>query len=127
MKLLQGTAMAGEYGEINSRTDYQRVLGEATGIAIRILARTPQNAIMQGIKKQLDAMKRWTDKGRTPSEIERRNIDVGLIAARELSDSTGEVANLAQKLFALNNYFEDWPTDAEAASATDEDFFENDD
>jgi|SRR5580704_7077457 hypothetical protein len=119
--------MAGEYGEINSRTDYQRVLGEATGIAIGILARTPQNAIMQGIKKQLDAMKRWTDKGRTPSEIERRNIDVGLIAARELSDSTGELANLAQKLFALNNYFEDWPTDAEAASATDEDSFEDDD
>ncbi len=118
--------MAGEYGEINSRADYHRVLREATTIVAGILTRTPPNAIMQGIKKQLDAMKRWTDNGRAASEIERRNIDVGLIAARELSDSTGEVADLAQKLFALNNYFEDWPTDAEAASATDEDFFEDD-
>ena len=25
----------------------------------------------------------------------------------------------------LNNYFEDWPTDEAAASATDEDFFED--
>jgi hypothetical protein len=118
--------MAGEYGEINSRADYHRVLGEAASIVMPILVRTPRNAIMQGIKKQLDAMKRWTDNGRAPSEIERRNIDIGLIAARELSDSTGEVAALAQKLFALNNYFEDWPTDAEAASATDEDFFDED-
>lgn len=118
--------MAGVYGEINSKIDYRRVLREATEVATRTLARTPNNAIMQGINKQLAAMKRWTDSGRKPTEIERRNIDVSLIAARELSDETGEVGDLAKKLFALNNYFEDWPTDAEAASATDEDFFDED-
>jgi len=118
--------MAGVYGEINSKIDYRRVLREATEVVTRTLARTPNNATMQGINKQLAAMKRWTDSGRKPTEIERRNIDVGLIAARELSDETGEVGDLAKKLFALNNYFEDWPTDAEAASATDEDFFDED-
>ena len=114
--------MAGEYGEIDSRADYHRVLGEVANIVTRMLARTPDNAPMQRINKQLAAMKRWTDNGRAPSESERRNIDVGLIAVRELSEPTGEVSDLAQKLFVLNNYFEDWPTDAEAANATDDDF-----
>jgi hypothetical protein len=114
--------MAGQYGEIDSRADYHRVLGEAANSVTRMLARTPADAPLQRINKQLAAMKRWTDNGRAPSEGERRNIDVGLIAVRELSEPTGEVSDLAQKLFVLNNYFEDWPTDAEAASATDEDF-----
>jgi hypothetical protein len=114
--------MAGQYGEIDSRADYHRVLGEAANSVTRMLARTPADAPLLRINKQLAAMKRWTDNGRAPSDGERRNIDVGLIAVRELSEPTGEVSDLAQKLFVLNNYFEDWPTDAEAASATDEDF-----
>jgi hypothetical protein len=118
--------MAGVYGEINSKADFHRVLGEATEIARRILTGTPENAMMQRIQKQLDAMKRWTEKGRKPTDGERRNIDVGLVAAREFSGETGDLGELAQKLFALNNYFEDWPTDEEAASATDEDFFDDD-
>jgi len=117
--------MAGAYGEINSKADFHRVLGEATEIARRIPARTPDNGTMQRIQKQLDAMKRWTEKGRKPTDGERRNIDVGLVAAREFSGETGDLDELAQKLFALNNYFEDWPTDEEAASATDEDFLDD--
>ena len=46
---------------------------------------------------------------------------MGLIAARELSERTGEVNKFAEKLSSLNNYFEDWPTDEEAASDTDDD------
>lgn len=116
--------MAGVYGEINSRIDYHRVLREARDIAQRSLARNPEDGTMQRIDKELEAMRRWTDSGREPSESERRSIDVGLVAARELSEATGEVADLAVKLSALNNYFEDWPTDAEAANATDDDFFD---
>ena len=114
--------MAGEYGEINSRVDYHRVLSEATEIVTRMLARTPSDGPMQRIGKQLAAMKRWTEGGRSPSDNERRNIDVGLIAARELLETTGEASDLTEKLLILNNYFEDWPTDAETSSATDEDF-----
>jgi hypothetical protein len=91
----------------------------------RILARTPDNGIMQRIDKELDAMRRWTENGREPSHSQRSRIDVRLIAARELSEATGEVGELAGKLYALNNYFEDWPTDDEAANATDDDFFDD--
>jgi hypothetical protein len=117
--------MAGVYGEIDSRVGYHRVLGDATEIVRRILAGTPKNPIMLHIHKQLDAMRRWTENGREPSHSERSSIDVGLIAARELSEEAGEVGELAGRLFALNNYFEDWPTDDEAANATDDDFFED--
>jgi hypothetical protein len=44
---------------------------------------------------------------------------------RELSEiQDAEVQALVPKLYALNNYFEDWPTDDEAANATDDDFFD---
>ncbi len=117
--------MAGVYGEINSRVDFNRVLHDASIIARGILTRTPQDATMQRILKQLDAMARWNSNGRTPTDGERRSVDVGLIAAREFDGATGELNELAEKLFSLNNYFEDWPTDEEAASATDEEFFED--
>jgi hypothetical protein len=102
------------------------VLREARTIAGRQLELAPKNPVMQNIVRHLDAMKRWSNDGRDPSERERGNIDVGLVAARELSEAAGDVAELAQKLSALNNYFEDWPTDQEAATATDDDFFEDD-
>jgi hypothetical protein len=116
--------MAGVYGEIDSRVDYHRVLREAADIARRILARNPGDSTMQRIDKELDAMRWWTQGGRDPSASERTSIDVGLIAVRELAEATGEVAELADKLSSLNNYFEDWPTDEQAANATDDDFFD---
>jgi hypothetical protein len=117
--------VAGVYGEINSNASFHRVLGEAIDMVHRVLARTPDNGTMQRILKQLDAMKLWTHHGLKPSDSQRRGIDVGLVAVRELSDATGEVGELAHKLFALNNYFEDWPTDEEAANATEEDFWDD--
>jgi hypothetical protein len=116
--------MAGVYGEIDSRADYHRVLREAADIARRILARNPGNSTMQRIDKELDGMRRRTEGGRDPSASERASIDVGLIAVRELAEATGEAAELADKLSSLNNYFEDWPTDEQAANATDDDFFD---
>lgn len=117
--------MAGVYGEIDSKIGFQRVLGEATNIVKRILPRNPDDATILRIHKQLDAITRWTHNGRKPTDSERSSIDVGLVAARELSGATGEVGELAKKLYALNNYFEDWPTDDEAANATDDDFFDD--
>jgi hypothetical protein len=116
--------MAGVYGEIDSRADYHRVLREAADIARRILARHAGDSTMQRIAKELDSMRQWTEGGRNPSASERTSIDVGLIAVRELAEATGEVAELADKLSSLNNYFEDWPTDEQAANATDDDFFD---
>jgi hypothetical protein len=112
--------MAGVYGEINSRADYHRLLRQATHFAV---SQSPSDTTMQQIRKQLDAMRLCTDNDREPSEKERRSLNVGLIAARELDIATGKAKDLANKLHALHNYFEDWPTDEQAASAND-DFFE---
>ena len=44
---------------------------------------------------------------------------MGLIAARELdADRKDESGGLANKLYELDNYFKEWPTDDEAANAT---------
>src|ERR1019366_5181673 len=106
-------SMAGEYGEIDSRVAYHRVLGEALGLVQRIMTQRPDDEMMQLIFEELNAMRRW-------SADERGSINVGLVAVRELSEATGEEGELVKKLFALNNYFEDWPTDQEAATATDD-------
>jgi hypothetical protein len=113
--------MAGAYGEINSRTDFDRILHEAADIVRRLPAAQRNSTVMQQVGKELEAMRRWSDKGRVPSASERKGIDVGLIAVRELSESTGAAHELAQKLFVLNNYFEDWPSDEEAACDEEDD------
>lgn len=41
--------MAGQYGEIDSRADYHRVLGEAANSVTRMLAHTPGDAPLQRI------------------------------------------------------------------------------
>ena len=119
-------ALAGVYGEINSRRDYHRVLSEALDIAQRILAKQPNYAVMQRIHTELEGMKKSTENSGEPSKSERKNVDVGLIAAREFENAKGELAALADKLYCLNNYFESWPTDEKAAAATDKDFFDGD-
>ncbi|MGD0674447.1 MAG: hypothetical protein ABSC94_03465 [Polyangiaceae bacterium] len=117
--------MAGVYGEIDSRAGFDRVLKEARAITRRMLKARPDNEVIEVIDTQLDAMERWTSGGRTPTQAERDTISIGLIAARELADvRNAEVEALLPKLYALNNYFEDWPSDDEAKKATDEDFFD---
>jgi len=112
--------MAGDYGEIDSRAHFFRVLGEATDLARRILASSPGYEVMLRIEKELSAMKQWTDDGREPSEEERQSIDVGLVAVRELDGGPYELQQLADKLHVLNAYFEDWPTDLQAAGAVED-------
>ena len=72
-----------------------------------------------------NAGERWTANGRVPPQDERESISIGLLAAREL-ENTGDpqIDDLHDKLESLHNYFEDWPTDDQAASATDDDFFD---
>jgi hypothetical protein len=116
--------MAGMYGEIDSRDDFYRLIDEARAITGRFLKAQPRNWTIESIDTQLDAMKRWTAGGRVPTQDERKSIKIGLLAVRELDaeqqDDSGE---LARKLYALNNYFDDWPDDADAASATDDDYW----
>ena len=94
-------------------------------MARRILASSPDYEVMLRIEKELAAMKQWTDEGREPTQDERQSIDVGLIAVRELEGGPYELQQLADKLHVLNAYFEDWPTDQQAAGVTDDDFLED--
>jgi hypothetical protein len=117
--------MAGVYGEIDSRADFYRVLQEARAITRRMLQARPDNQPIEVIDTQLDAMERWTANGRDPAKAERDTINIGLVAVRELSEvDAAIVKTLVAKLYALNNYFDDWPTDDEAANAEDDDFFD---
>jgi hypothetical protein len=117
--------MAGVYGEINSRADFHRILGEATDVVRGILAQSPKDEVMLRIQMELEAMANWTAGGREPSEEERSSIDIGLVAVRELEGVPWVDQNFLDKLHVLNSYFEDWPTDEQAASATDDDFFDS--
>jgi hypothetical protein len=116
--------MGGLYGDIDSRADFERVLKEARAITHGMLKVQPNNPVIETIDTQLDAMERWTAAGREPTEDERKTISVGLIAVRELDaarrDESGELAN---KLYELDNYFKEWPTDGQAANATDADYW----
>ena len=77
---------------------------------------------------QLGAMRRWSANDRSPTDEERKHVSIGLIAVRELVD-TGDPAmdEYADWLAELNNYFEDWPTDKEAAEADADAFWSDDD
>jgi len=111
------------YGEINSRADFERVLQEALAIASSMLTGR-RNPVIEAVVEQLTWMARACGGGREPSADERGKVNVGLIAVRELdADREDDSGLLARKLCALDNYFTEWPTDEQAGSATDADFW----
>jgi hypothetical protein len=115
--------MGGVYGEINSRADFDRVLQEAADLAARMLA-GGRNPVIQAVAAQLGWMAHASLGGREPSADQRAKVNVGLIAVRELdADREDDSGQLARKLCALDNYFTEWPTDEQAGSATDADFW----
>ena len=116
--------MGGVYGEIDSRADCERVVKEARVITRRILKAQPVNPTIETIDTQLGALERWTANGREPTPTERQTIRVGLIAMRELDDVPDpQLQTLVQKLFAIDIYVKEWPTDHQAAAATEADFW----
>lgn len=116
--------MGGVYGKINSRDDFFQMLDEARKITGDMLRVQPKNWTIESIDTQLDAMQRWTQNDREPTQDERDSITIGLLAVRQLdADRQDQSGQLARMLYDLNNYFDDWPTDDEAASATDDDFW----
>jgi hypothetical protein len=116
--------VGGVYGKIDSRADFFRTLGEARAITRRLLHLQPQNSVIAHVDAQLEAMQRFSDGAREPTKAERASVQIGLLAARELdAERDDDSGALAQLLFGLNNYFDDWPADAAAASATDTDYW----
>jgi hypothetical protein len=115
--------MGGVYGEINSRADFDRVLHEALGIATRMLT-GGRNPVIEAVVEQLTWMTRACGGGREPSADERGKVNIGVLAVRELdADRQDDSGLLARKLFVLDTYFTVWPTDDQARSATDADYW----
>jgi hypothetical protein len=114
--------MAGIYGELASRADFFAMLDQAIDTARWMLATNPGNVIALRIAPQLERMKVCTANGRAPTDDEQEGLTIGLIAARELDDPRADPVNRVtrwtKQLHSLNNYFEMWPGDDQAANAT---------
>lgn len=96
---------------INSRKGFFDVLRQTLAEAKKRSAETPDFEPLAEIARQLEAMKRWTDGGREPTEEERGKISIGLIAIRELDpEPNEELYDFIQRLHELNGYFREWPT-----------------
>ena len=115
--------MAGVYGPINSRADFFGVLDRAIAEGKAFQVKYAGDASIDAIVRQLEAVKRWSANGRTPTQAERESIDIGVRAARELEGDV-ETYQWSRSLYALDAYIEDWPSDDEAANATDDDFWD---
>lgn len=97
---------------INSRADFFKVLDQATAEIKKRVAAAPGLQTWDVLDMQLDAMKRWTDQGRTPIQQERDRITIGTIAVRELEPAYDKPTyQLTQWLHELNGYFVEWPPD----------------
>lgn len=117
--------MGGVYGEINGRENFQTLLDKAIADGKALRATRPGDDTVDAIIRQLEAVKGWSANGRTPTDDERESIDIGVRASREL-EGDDEVYAWTRVLYALDAYIEDWPSDEEAASATDDDFWDSD-
>jgi hypothetical protein len=116
--------MGGVYGSIDSRADFVAMLAKARELARALLARGAQNGVLQAIDAQLGALQAWTAGGGEPTVDQRRTITMGVLVVRELDGVLDpEVQALVAHIHPLSNYVEDWPTDEQAASATEAAFW----
>jgi hypothetical protein len=107
----------GEYGTIDSRAKFRATLKQTLDLAADCAKKYPDNAAIESIHAQLQAMKRATDNGRDPPPNEREGFDAGLVAIRDLDGTPDkEVGDLAEAIHPVVAFFEDWPTDAAAAA-----------
>jgi hypothetical protein len=89
------------------------------------LASSPGDETLEVILKQLEAVKSWSANGRTPTKGERKSIDIAVRVAREYEGDSDKYA-WTRKLYGLDAYVADWPSDERAANATDDDFWDDD-
>jgi len=102
---------------IQSRADFHRVLQEAMKQVGDRIRKQPKLQLWEEIEFQLDAMWRWTQNDRTPTEDERKQISIGLIVIRDMEpiDDPDDQA-FATNLHELNYYFDEWPDDPNVAA-----------
>ena len=90
---------------IKSRGEFEAELREAIYQCDKRLQQAPSWEPMKVVRRQLEAMRSWTEKMRTPTEEERKKINIGVIALRNFDDDT-ELSDLCHE---LNYFFQEWP------------------
>ncbi len=80
--------MAGVYGEINNRADFQTVLDKAITDGKALHTTRPGDETIEAIVRQLEAVKAWSANGQIPTEDDRESIDIGVRASREFEGTT---------------------------------------
>ena len=96
---------------IESPDEFQSILRDAIALVERLRRELPGFPPFENIARQLAAMTEWTANGRVPSPPERKSIDVGLVAARELETyADPRIRELREKLYALDEYFSEFPS-----------------
>jgi hypothetical protein len=90
---------------IKTRGEFEAELKEAIYQADQRLQKAPNWPPLQVVRRQLDAMKKWTASMRAPTADERAKINIGVIAARNFDDDE-EMAGLCHR---LNYFFQEWP------------------
>lgn len=109
----------GEYGDLSSRAAFRARVGELARRAATVAKKHPDlGEPLTAIKDELEAMARATANGRDPEPGEREELESGLIAIRELEGAPDEdVTDFADAIHPVVAFYEDWPTDEEAAAA----------
>lgn len=101
--------------DIQSRVEFFEVLSTALAQAKEFKAKAPDYWVWSNLEKQLEAMRGWTANNRAPSPIERRSVDIGTIAVRELEPAEElDLYRFTQRLHGLNYYFQYWPEDPDS-------------
>lgn len=116
--------MAGIYGEINSRKEFHLMLNAATTTSRAFLSASPDDGTLQSIHRQLEAIGLWTLNGRIPTTQERVSVDMAVRASREMEGET-RYYKWTRDIYSLDAYIERWPSDDEAANATDDDYWDS--
>ena len=116
--------MAGIFGDaINSRTDFFRRLGQAQQEIRKVLSRLPNEPTLLSVKKQLDAIGKWTANGRRPTVDERKSLDMALRMFREFETTDDvEIHRLRKTVSGVNHYVLFWPDDKTAADPKNSDY-----
>lgn len=96
--------------DILTTADFRADLEVTLQLARERCASVPDYEVYQRSLMELEALREWTAGGRTPKVEERKRIDIGLVAMREL-EPPGDAAmeEFCGHLHGLNYAFDFWP------------------
>lgn len=115
--------MALELVHIQSRADFFRVLGEVIQETEQKHLAEPSWRFLESVLSQLYHIRNTTAHGRKPTFEERRSINIGLLAEREMEGvSDLKWDDYKDKLTDIAFYYQFWRTDAGLATLDDDDW-----